>query len=60
MINEEEFSEQFTKVLDTVIEAMTESPEIEPEKFFSMVCVLENLQYFGPVIFSALKVNSKE
>lgn len=58
-LSEEEFTEQFTEALDTVIGAMAENPEIEPTKFFSMVCVLENLQFFSPVIYGALR-NAKD
>ncbi|KAA9325644.1 hypothetical protein [Adhaeribacter soli] len=59
-LNEEEFNEKWTGALDAAVCAMAESPEIDPEKFFSMVCILENLQYFSPVIFSALKKNVQE
>ena len=58
-LNEEEFNEQFTEALDTVIETMAETSEIDPVKFFSMVCILENLQFFGPVIYSALQPSKK-
>jgi len=54
-LNEEEFNGQFTEVIENVIEAMAETPEIEPARFFNMVCVLENLQFFAPVIYSAIK-----
>ena len=55
-LNEEEFSEKFTQTLDHLIEDMAETPEIEPAKFFSMVCALENLLFFAPVIFGALRI----
>lgn len=54
-LNEEEFNEQFTEALDAVMELMARTEEIDPKKFFSMVCILENLQFFSPVLFSALK-----
>jgi len=59
-LEEAAFNEQFIQTLDTVIETMAETPEIGPEKFFSMVCLLENLQFFGPVIYSALKSNPED
>ena len=54
-LTESEFNEQFIQTLDTVIETMAETSEIDPAKFFSMVCVLENLQFFGPVLYNVLK-----
>jgi hypothetical protein len=54
-LNEADFNEQFTEALDLVIEAMAETSEIDPAKFFNMVCVLENLQFFGPVLYHAIK-----
>jgi hypothetical protein len=58
-LNEEEFNAEFTEALDAVLAAMAESPEIDPAKFYSMVCVLENLQFFSPVIFGALRNSPK-
>ena len=59
-MNEEEFNETFTYALDTLLATMAETPEIDPEKFYSMVCLAENLQFFSPVIFSALRPSGKE
>ena len=58
-LNEAEFNEQFIQTLETVKETMAETPEIDPEKFFGMVCILENLQFFGPVIYGALRKTEK-
>lgn len=58
-MNEAEFTEQFTETLDAVLVNMAESPEIEPSQFFSVACLLENLQFFAPVIFSVLKQKEK-
>ena len=54
-LNEEEFTGQLTETIDGVIEAMAETPEIEPSRFFNMVCMLENLQFFAPVLYGAIK-----
>ncbi len=56
---ENEFNEQFTEALDAVLVNLAETPEIDPVKFYSMVCILENLQFFSPVIFSVLKNTEK-
>ena len=57
---EEDFTDKLTEAIDTVVAAMVETPEIDPNKFFSMVCMLENLQFFSPVIYGALRVKDKE
>jgi hypothetical protein len=59
-LNEEEFTLEFIQTLDRIIEVMADSSEIEPQKFFNMVCVLENLQYFGPVLYGAMQKTDKE
>ena len=50
-----EFDEKFTGTLDALVEAMAENPEIDPEKFYSMTCILENLRFFSPVLYGAIK-----
>ncbi|WP_299824876.1 hypothetical protein [uncultured Pontibacter sp.] len=51
----EQFREKYTEALDTILEAMAENAEVDPEKFYSMACVLENLRYFSPVLYGAIK-----
>lgn len=54
-MTEEEFDATFTYTLDVLLATMAEEPEIDPEKFFSMACVLENLRYFSPVLYGAIR-----
>lgn len=54
-MTEEEFDFAFKETLDTILVAMAENSEIDPKKFYSMACVLENLSFFSPVIYGALK-----
>ncbi|CAA9261971.1 MAG: hypothetical protein AVDCRST_MAG95-2347 [uncultured Adhaeribacter sp.] len=58
-ITKEEFDEKFRETLDDLLLTMAEHPEVEPSKFFGMACVLENLSFFGPVLYDALQ-NSKK
>ena len=51
----EEFETNFTQTLDTILEALANSSEVKPEKFYSLACVVENLRYFSPVLYSAVK-----
>ncbi|SIT83498.1 hypothetical protein [Pontibacter indicus] len=54
-MTEEEFDATFTYTLDVLLATMAEEPEIDPEKFFSVACVLENLRYFSPVLYGAIR-----
>ncbi|MDB5263399.1 MAG: hypothetical protein JWQ14_2682 [Adhaeribacter sp.] len=54
-ITKEDFDDKFRQTLDTIIVAMAEHPGVNPEKFYSMTCVLENLAFFSPVIYGALQ-----
>lgn len=58
-MTEEEFDQRFTETLDTLVVAMAEHPEIDPKKFYSMACMLENLRFFGPVIYGAIQHTKK-
>ncbi|MDX5423417.1 MAG: hypothetical protein LPK07_04805 [Hymenobacteraceae bacterium] len=58
-MTEEEFDKRYTETLDTLLLAMAENEEIDLQKFYSMTCVLENLRFFGPVIYGALKGQKK-
>ena len=54
-MTEEEFDATFTYTLDVLLATMAEEPEIDPEKFYSMACVLENLRFFSPVLYGAIR-----
>ena len=58
-MTEEEFDTRFTEALDALVTAMAENPEIEPGKFFGMTCILENLRFFSPVLYSVLQKAKK-
>jgi hypothetical protein len=51
----EEFDETFAYTVDVLLATMAEEPEIDPEKFYSMACILENLRFFSPVLYGALR-----
>ena len=54
-LTEEEFNARYTEALDAIIEAMAEHSDIDPNKFYSMACILENLRFFSPVLYGALQ-----
>jgi len=58
-ITKEEFDDKFRNVVDDLLVAMAEHNEINPEKFYSMACILENLAFFSPIIYGAMQ-NSKD
>ena len=55
----EEFETNFTQTLDTILEALANSSEVKPEKFYSLACVVENLRYFSPVFYGAIKLKEE-
>lgn len=58
-ITPEEFNKKFQETVDNLLVEMAEHTEINPHKFYSMACLLENLAYFSPVIYGAIQ-DSKE
>lgn len=58
-ISPEEFNNRFKDTVDNLLVAMAEHTDIPPDKFYSMACILENLAYFSPVIYGAIR-ESKE
>ena len=54
-MTQEEFDTRYAAALDDIIAAMAEHADIDPEKFYSMTCILENLRFFSPVLFGALQ-----
>jgi len=59
-MTEEEFDERFVYALDYVLASMAESPEVDVEKFYSVACMLENLRFFSPVLYGAIKKNEEQ
>ena len=59
-ITEEVFDDQFRETLDNLLLAMAEHAEINPEKFYRMACILENLAFFSPVIYGAIRNSLKD
>lgn len=59
-LTEEEFNTNYTEALDAILEVMAENAEIDPEKFYSMACILENLRFFSPVLYGAIRKTNTE
>lgn len=58
-ISQEEFANKFRKTTDELLVAMAEHASVDLEKFYSMACLLENLAFFSPVIYGAIKSAKK-
>ncbi|MFB9862250.1 hypothetical protein [Rufibacter immobilis] len=54
-MTEKEFDDKLVETLDNFLLSMAESPEVEVEKFYNMTCLLENLRFFSPVLYSAIR-----
>lgn len=59
-ISKEEFEQNFQETIDLVLTQLAEHPEVVPEKFYSVACMLENLAFFSPVLYQALQQSKKE
>ncbi|MGV3539710.1 MAG: hypothetical protein ACO1OQ_07865 [Rufibacter sp.] len=54
-MTEEEFNTSYQESLDQVLAAMADCAEIDPQKFYSMACLIENLSIFSPFFYGMLK-----
>jgi hypothetical protein len=54
-----EFENTFKEMLDHMLEDLAVNPEIDVKKFYGMVCFLENLSYFWPVIYGLIENEGK-
>ncbi|RDV10385.1 hypothetical protein DXT99_26400 [Pontibacter diazotrophicus] len=59
-MTKEEFDGKFKETLDAILLAMAENSEIDPQKFYSMTCVLENLSFFSPILYGAIKKKKEQ
>jgi hypothetical protein len=59
-MTEQEFDAHYADALENILVAMAENGEIDPQKFYNMACVIENLRFFSPVLFAAIKNPSNE
>ncbi|WP_347159100.1 hypothetical protein [Pontibacter chitinilyticus] len=58
-MTEKEFDDVYKNTLDTLLVAMAENEKVAPEKFYGMACVLENLRFFSPVLYGAIRSTKK-
>lgn len=54
-ITKEEFDEKFRETVDSLIEGMAVSPEVDVRKFYGMACFLENITWFSPVLYGIIE-----
>ncbi|ALI97761.1 hypothetical protein [Rufibacter tibetensis] len=59
-MTEKEFDENFVQTLDAFLVSMAESSDVDLDKFYTMTCLLENLRFFSPVLYGALKDSHKK
>lgn len=51
----EEFDLNFKALMDSLLERMAENSEIDVKKFYEMTYLLENISFFGPVIYGIIE-----
>jgi hypothetical protein len=54
-ISKEDFENRFQETLDNLIENMAGNADIGVREFYHTTCLLENLSFFGPVIYGLLQ-----
>lgn len=54
-MNPDEFEENYTQILHTLLKAFANSSEVEAEKFYDLANAIENLRDAGPVLYDAIK-----
>lgn len=54
-LSKEEFDDKLQEGLDAILLALAEQEEVNPEKFFSLACIVENLAFFSPVLYGMLR-----
>ncbi|GGG15908.1 hypothetical protein [Pontibacter amylolyticus] len=54
-MNPDEFEENYTQILHTLLKAFANSSEVEPEKFYDLANAIENLRDAGPALYDAIK-----
>ncbi len=59
-MSKKEFQEEFKKGTDQLLEYYAYQPSVDPDKYYTMICLLENLTFFSPVIFDLMKPVSKD
>lgn len=59
-ITKEEFNLKVQDTVDNLLISMAAHEEIDPEKFYSMACILENLVFFSPFIYSVIQNSSNK
>ena len=59
-MTEKEFDDRFVETLDNVLAAMADSTEVDVQKFYSVACMLENLRFFSPILYNAIRIKKPE
>ncbi|PVY42190.1 hypothetical protein [Pontibacter virosus] len=54
-MNPDEFEENYTQILHTLLKAFANSSQVEPEKFFNLASVIENLRDASPALYDVIK-----
>ncbi|MBF8963760.1 hypothetical protein I0P70_10910 [Pontibacter sp. FD36] len=54
-MNPDEFEENYTQILHTLLKAFANSSEVEPEKFYNLADSIEKLRDNSPALYDAIK-----
>ncbi|PKV75117.1 hypothetical protein [Pontibacter ramchanderi] len=59
-MNPDEFEENYTQILHTLLKAFANSSEVAPGKFFDLAKTIENLREASPALYEAIKTLEDE
>lgn len=59
-MNPDEFEENYTQILQTLLKAFANSSEVKPEKFYDLASVIDKLQDASPALYDAIKTLENE
>lgn len=54
-MNPDEFEENYTQILQTLLKAFANSSAVEPEKFYGLANVIEKLRDASPALYDAIQ-----
>ncbi|MCP2044264.1 hypothetical protein [Pontibacter sp. HSC-36F09] len=54
-MNPDEFEENYTQILHTLLKAFANSSTVDPEKFFDLANVIEKLRDASPALYDAIQ-----
>ncbi|WP_232058388.1 hypothetical protein [Nibribacter ruber] len=59
-MTQDEFDVNYADALENILVGLAQHSDIDPQKFFHLACVIENLRFFSPVLYGAIQQAKEE